>query len=92
MTISKTTLTISSIAMALLFGGGVYLMTNINIIAKNYIEKTATATLGVKVTLGSLMVSLPERTAHAKDLRISNPDGFGSGLCRHGSGSGCYAG
>lgn len=69
-------MTVTSLAMALLFGGGVYLMMNMNVIAKNYIEREATRTLGVRVTMGSLDILLQERTAKVKNLAIGNPDGF----------------
>jgi hypothetical protein len=76
MTISKSAMTISSLAMAMLFGGGVYLLMNMNILAKNYIEREASRTLGVTVTLGSLDITLQEKTAKVTDLVIGNPEGF----------------
>ena len=76
MTVSKSAITITSLALALLFGGGVYLLTNINLIAKNYIEHEASRTLGVHVTLGSLNIDLKGRSARATDLVIGNPQGF----------------
>ncbi|MGB4057142.1 MAG: hypothetical protein WBK77_03560 [Alphaproteobacteria bacterium] len=76
MTITKSAMTISSVAMALLFGGGVYLMMNMNIIAKNYIEREASRTLGVSVTLGQIDIDVKARSARAKNLVVANPDGF----------------
>ncbi len=76
MTLSKSALTVTSLAMAMLFGGGVYLMMNMNIIAKNYIEREASKTLGVNVTIGQLDITLQERSALVKDLIIGNPEGF----------------
>lgn len=76
MTISKSAMTISSLAMAMLFGGGVYLLMNMNIIAKNYIEREASKTLGVEVTMGGLDITLQDRTAKVTNLVIGNPEGF----------------
>ncbi len=76
MTLSKTALTVTSVAMALLFGGGVYLMMNINMLAKNYIERAARQTLGVDVSIGQLDIQLQNRKAGVKDLVIGNPEGF----------------
>ncbi len=69
-------MTVTSLAMALLFGGGVYLLMNMNVIAKNYIEREASKTLGVRVTVGALEITLQDRTAKVTDLVIGNPDGF----------------
>lgn len=76
MTLSKSALTVTSLAMAMLFGGGVYLLMNMNVIAKNYIEREATKTLGVKVTVGAIEIMVQERTAKVTDLVIGNPQGF----------------
>jgi uncharacterized protein involved in outer membrane biogenesis len=76
MTLSKSALTVTSLAMAMLFGGGVYLLMNMNVIAKNYIEREATKTLGVSVKLGGLEIMLQDRTAKVTDLVIGNPEGF----------------
>jgi hypothetical protein len=78
MTVSKTVLTVTSVAIAMMFGGGVYLMMNMNIIAKNYIERAATQTLGVKVSVGGLEILLKDRTAKATNITIDNPQGFES--------------
>ena len=76
MSVSKTALTISSVAVAALFGGGVYFVMNLNSIAENAIERVATETLGVPVGIGSLDIALKEKRATVKGLRIGNPEGF----------------
>jgi hypothetical protein len=76
MTVSKTALTVTSLAMALMFGGGVYLFMNMNILAKSYIERSASETLGVKVSLGGLNINLKERSARATHIVVHNPPGF----------------
>src|SRR5262245_48729072 len=76
MTLSKSAMTITSLAAAMLFGGGVYIMMNMNILAKNYLEREASRTLGVTVTIGSLDITLQERSAVVKNLTIGNPEGF----------------
>lgn len=76
MTVSKTALTVTSVALAMMFGGGAYLLANMNVFAKSYIERSATETLGVPVSIGSLEIALKDRKAHAKNLKIGNPDGF----------------
>jgi hypothetical protein len=76
MKFSKEGLGIAALAAAVIFGGGVYMMANMNALAKNYIERVASDTLGVKVTLGGLEIALQERKARATDLFIANPEGF----------------
>jgi len=73
---TKSFMTVSSIAVALIFGGGVYLFMNFGSIAKNVTERVASDTLGVKVSIASLDVSLADKSASVKGLRIGNPDGF----------------
>lgn len=62
--------------MAAMFGGGVYLMMNLNTLAKPRIEKIASEALGVKVSIGDLEVVLKEKYVAASDIRIANPKGF----------------
>lgn len=76
MAISKTTLTIAGVAAALLLGGGIYLMIHMNALTKNYVERVASETLGVKVSIGSLSIDLKQRMAKASGLTIGNPEGF----------------
>jgi len=76
MTASKTALTGGSLAFALLFGGGLYLFMNLSGIAERYIEKIATETLGVRVSIGKLDLSLQDRRAVVHNLKIANPSGF----------------
>ena len=76
MTVSKSILTVSTVAFAMMFGGGVYVITQLNKLAKPYAERIASEAMGVNVTIGSLDVFLKERRAMASDIRIANPAGF----------------
>ena len=76
MTVSKSILTVSTVAFAMMFGGGVYVITQLNKLAKPYAERIASEAMGVNVTIGSLDVFLKERRAMASDIRIANPSGF----------------
>ena len=61
MTVSKSVLTVSSLAFVLIFGGGVYVLTQINELAKPLTEKIASDVLGVAVTIGEMDIRLKER-------------------------------
>ncbi len=76
MVVSKSIVTISSVAFALLFGGGVLLYMNLGNIAKNATQRIASETLGVPVTIGSMNISIPEKSVVVKNLKIANPSGF----------------
>lgn len=76
MTTTKSILTLSSVAVALMFGGGVYLYMNLGMIAKNITEKLATRTLGVPVSIGSMDINLKEMKVDVQHIRVSNPPGF----------------
>lgn len=76
MSLSKPFMTITSLAVAAIFGGGVYMMMNMDTLAKQMTQRMATEALGVKVTMGNLEISLPERKAVVSSLRIGNPEGF----------------
>ena len=76
MTVSKSILTISTLAFAMMFGGGVYILMHLNTLAKPVIERMATQSLGVPVSIGGLEISLQDKMAVADDIRIGNPDGF----------------
>ena len=76
MSATKSIMTVSTLAFAAMFGGGAYLLMNINNIAKPYIEKMATQTLGVPVSLGGLEVDLKNKAATVTGLKIRNPKGF----------------
>lgn len=76
MTLSKSTLTVASIAMAFIFGGGAYLYTNLSLIAKRITQNVATQALGVPVTIDTMIVSIPEKSVMVKGLKVANPKGF----------------
>lgn len=76
MTVTKSALTITSLATAMLFGGGIYLFLNLGSIAQNLAEDYASRTLGVNVTIGRMDVSLQNRTIDVSNLKIDNPEGY----------------
>jgi len=76
MTISKPLLTITSLVVAAMFGGGVYIMMNMDMLAKGAIERVGTQALGVDVSLGAVKISLQEKKATVSGLKIANPQGF----------------
>ncbi len=78
MTASKTAITVSSLAFAMIFGGGLYLYMNLGAIAERVAEDLASRTLGVEVTMSKLDLSLQNRTAVVHNLLIGNPPGFPS--------------
>ncbi|MCD8566661.1 MAG: hypothetical protein LRY36_01865 [Alphaproteobacteria bacterium] len=73
---SKTALTVGSITVALLFGGGLYLYMNFSSIAKRLAEHVATETLGVDVSIGAVDVSLQDKRVNVTNIRIANPSGY----------------
>lgn len=62
--------------MALLFGGGVYLYMNMNMMVKMYIERAASQTLDVPVHIHAITIDFANRKAHVNSLTVGNPDGF----------------
>lgn len=60
----------------LLIVAGIFLYLNFGDLAKNTAEKIASNALGVKVTLSSLSVSLKEKKATIRGIKIHNPPGF----------------
>ena len=76
---SKSILTVSTVAFALMFGGGAYVLMNLSTLAKPITEKLATAALGVNVSIGSMDVRLQEKAVSVGDIRIANPAGFSGG-------------
>ena len=62
--------------LALLIGGGIFVYLNFGHWAKMQAEKIATNALGVKVSISSLDISLKEKKATVKGIRIANPPGF----------------
>lgn len=76
MSVAKTALTVSSLAVALLFGGGAYVYMNLGSIAKQVTERVATDALGVKVSIGAMDVQLENRRAIVRNLKIANPPGY----------------
>ena len=71
-------MSMTGIVFAVMFGGGVYLLANLNHFAKDYVEKVGSETLGVEVRLGALDVDLKNRKARVKNLSIRNVAGYQS--------------
>lgn len=76
MTISKSALTIASLAFIGIFGGGIYLFSQVPGIVKSQIEARASEALGVPVSIGSLSLDYQEKSAVAQNITVGNPDGF----------------
>ncbi len=76
MSATKTVMTVSSLTMALLFGGGVFLFMNMGAVAKHVTERIASDTLGVRVQITQMDLSLQDKTVSVSGLRIANPPGF----------------
>lgn len=64
------------VVLSVLVIGGVIVYLNYANFAKMAIEKMATRTLGVNVTLGDLAVDLKNMKVDVTDLRIANPQGY----------------
>ena len=76
MHVSKAVMTVSSVAIAAMFGGGVYLMMNFGSIAKNMTERVATETLGVKITVDGLDVDFKNKAVTVSGVKVGNPQGY----------------
>lgn len=76
MGVSKAAVTVTSLAFAVLFGGGVYLLMNMNSIAQHMAERIATDTLGVRVSIGSMDISLQDKSVTVSNVRVGNPAGY----------------
>lgn len=76
MSATKTVMTVTSLATAMLFGGGIYLYMNYGTMAKNSVERYASRTLGVPVTIGRLDASLKDNFIAVTNFRIANPQGY----------------
>lgn len=76
MTISKTALTTTTLVVALLFGGGAYVATNLGSIALNMSEKIGTKALGVNVDIDTMDISIKELNVNVAGITIANPSGF----------------
>ncbi len=67
---------IISVLVLLLVAGGIFVYLNFGGLAKTLAERIATDALGVTVNIGSLDISLEERTAVVNNLSIANPPGY----------------
>ncbi len=73
---SSTTKKISLIVLTILALGGAFIYMNMGSIAKSVAEKIGSETLGVKVTIASLDISIKDRSVLVSGLSIANPEGF----------------
>lgn len=62
--------------VAVVIAGGAYFALNLSPKVKTVIEQQASRALGVPVTLGSLTLSLADKSAHLGRLTVANPKGF----------------
>lgn len=76
MSSTKTALTITSIATAALFGGGVYIYMNMGSFAKTLAQDYASKTLGVPVSIGRIDIDLPNLNVDVLNIAVSNPSGY----------------
>ncbi len=65
-----------AIIAAILVIGGFYLFTHLGSAVKVAIETAGTQTLGTKVTVGAVNISLADKTASVDGLAVANPPGF----------------
>ena len=79
MNAKKKTLNFKSIAMilvALIAIGGVFLYLNFSNILTSTAEKVASNALGVNVAIGSIDLSLSDKSIEVRNIKIDNPSGF----------------
>ena len=76
MSVSKTAVTISSLALAMMFGGGVYLMMNFGTLAQQMAERIASKTLGVSVSIGSVDIDFQDKAVTVSKVKVGNPAGY----------------
>lgn len=76
MTASKSIITVSTLAFALIFGGGIYLYTQLNALAKPLTERIASDALGVAVTIGEMDIRLKDKRVDVRNIKVANPSGF----------------
>ncbi|MGB0719161.1 MAG: hypothetical protein ACPGRX_01725 [Bdellovibrionales bacterium] len=76
MVTSKSALTVSALAFAMMFGGGVYILSHLNTLAKPIAERIASDALGVAVSIGSMDISLQNKTVIVRDVHVANPPGY----------------
>ena len=74
MAVSKSALTFSAVAFALIFGGGAYFLSMTNALLKSQVEALASQALGVDVTLGN--ISIDASKGQVSNITIANPEGF----------------
>lgn len=76
MTVSKSVLTLSTLAFALMFGGGVYILMHLNTLARPLTERIASEAMGVKVSIDSLDISLKDKRVSVRGVHVANPKGY----------------
>jgi len=73
---SSITKKISLIVLAILVLGGGYIYMNMGSIAKTIAERVGSDTLGVKVSIASIDISIKDKSVLVSGLSIANPKGF----------------
>lgn len=76
MTASKSILTVSTLAFAMMFGGGVYILMHLNTLAKPITERIASDALGVSVSIENIEISLKNKRVGVYGVHIANPPGY----------------
>ena len=76
MTASKSILTVSTLAFALMFGGGVYILMHLNTLAKPIAERIASDAMGVRVSIENIEVSLKNKRVGVYGIHVANPPGY----------------
>lgn len=79
----RKTLSIVLLVAAVIAVGMIYFLSNIDRLVKAMIEDTGTLVVGTSVTVGAVELSLGERLAVIRDLKIANPPGFSSDPAFH---------
>jgi hypothetical protein len=75
----RKVLIIIGLLLAVVLAIAVYVVTNIDMVVKSRIERTASRIAQVPVTVGSVDISLARGTATLTDLVVANPPGFSDG-------------
>lgn len=67
---------LAALVTIVVFGGGAYILYNLNTLAKPVTERIASNTLGVSVKIGAMDIALQEKTVRVSNIRIANPAGY----------------
>ncbi len=76
MVTTKSAMTVSAVAFALLFGGGAYIMMNLGQFAKPITQRIASDAIGVDVSIGAMEIDLKAKKVVVKNIRVDNLPGY----------------